>query len=151
MINCRSMRFFMLCRRACECTQDSTSAHTHAPTPASCPSEGNYGLHSPAFLTYSSKPPRSLMTGTPVAKAPRTADSNLFRTIIPTSVVCKVLEAILKGKMLARLFQFSLLTSRQHGFLPRRSTLTKPPRGRRIDYKMARRRECSRPDLSRLL
>ncbi len=60
----------------------------------------------------------------PVAKAPRTADPNLFRPISLTSVVCKVLEAILKEKMLARLSQFSLLTSRQHGFLPRRSTLT---------------------------
>ncbi len=35
-----------------------------------------------------------------------------------------MLEAILKEKMLVRLSQFSLLTSRQHGFLPRRSTLT---------------------------
>ncbi len=40
------------------------------------------------------------------------------------SVVCKVLEAILKEKMLAHFSLFSLLTSRQHGFLPRRSTLT---------------------------
>ncbi len=35
-----------------------------------------------------------------------------------------MLEAILKEKMLAHLSQFSLLTSRQHGFLSRRSTLT---------------------------
>ncbi len=35
-----------------------------------------------------------------------------------------VLEAILKEKMLAHLSQFSFLTSRQHGFLPRGSTLT---------------------------
>ncbi len=34
-----------------------------------------------------------------------------------------MIEAILKEKMLAYLSQFSLLTSRQHGFLPRRSTL----------------------------
>ncbi len=61
---------------------------------------------------------------TPVAKTPRTADPNLFRPISLTSVVCKVLEATLKEKMLAHLSQFSLLTSRQHGFLPRRSTLT---------------------------
>ncbi len=38
--------------------------------------------------------------------------------------VWKVLEALLKDKMLAPLSQFSLLTSRQHGFLPQRSTLT---------------------------
>ncbi len=55
---------------------------------------------------------------TPVAKTPRTADPNLFRPISLTSVVCKVLEAILKEKILAHLSQFSLLTSRQHGFLP---------------------------------
>ncbi len=53
----------------------------------------------------------------PVAKTPRTADPNLFRPISLTSVVCKVLEAILKEKTLAHLSQFSLLTSRQHGFL----------------------------------
>ncbi len=35
-----------------------------------------------------------------------------------------MLEAILKEKMLNPLTQFSLLTSRQHGFLPRRSILT---------------------------
>ncbi len=39
-------------------------------------------------------------------------------------MVCKVLEAIFKEKMLAHVSQFSLLTSRQHGFLSRRSTLT---------------------------
>ncbi len=48
MINCRSMKFFyrsLLCLRACECTHNSTSARTHAPTPASCPSEGNSALN----------------------------------------------------------------------------------------------------------
>ncbi len=58
---------------------------------------------------------------TPVAKALHTAGPNLFRPISLTSDVCK---AILKEKMLAHLSQFSLLTSRQHGFFPRRSTLT---------------------------
>ncbi len=52
------------------------------------------------------------------------ADSNLLRPISLTSVACQVLEAILKEKMPAHLSQFSLLTSRQHGFLPRRSTLS---------------------------
>ncbi len=56
--------------------------------------------------------------------APHTADPNRFRPISLASVVCKVHETILKEKMLALLTQFSLLTSRQHGFLPRRSTLT---------------------------
>ncbi len=47
-----------------------------------------------------------------------TPDLNLSRTISLTSVVCKVLETILKEKIPAHLTQFSLLTSRQHGFLP---------------------------------
>ncbi len=61
---------------------------------------------------------------TPVAKTPRTADPNLFRPISLTSVICKVLEAILNDKLLAHLSQFSLWASRQHGFLPQCSTLT---------------------------
>ncbi len=61
---------------------------------------------------------------TPVANAPRTADPKLFRPMSLTSVVCKALEAILKDKMPVHLSHFSLLTSRQHGFLPQRSTLT---------------------------
>ncbi len=35
-----------------------------------------------------------------------------------------MLEDILKKKMLGHLSQFPVLTSRQHAFLPRRSTLT---------------------------
>ncbi len=55
---------------------------------------------------------------TPVVKASHTTDPDLFRPISLTSVACKVLEAIPKEKMLAHLSKFSLLTSRQHGFLP---------------------------------
>ncbi len=61
---------------------------------------------------------------TPVAKAVHTADPNLFRPISLTFAACKVVEAIVKEKTLADLSQFPLLTSRQHDFLPRRSTLT---------------------------
>ncbi len=61
----------------------------------------------------------------PVAKPPHTTDPNLYQPISLTSVVCKALEAILKEKMLANLSQFfSLLSSRQHGFLPRSSPQT---------------------------
>ncbi len=56
---------------------------------------------------------------TPVAKKP---PHN--RPISLTSVVCKILEMILKEKLLSHLPQLSLLTTRQHGFLPRRSTIT---------------------------
>ncbi len=54
---------------------------------------------------------------TPVAKVPRTTDPNLFKPISLASVVCKVLGAIFKEKILAKLSQFLLLTSRQHGYL----------------------------------
>ncbi len=57
---------------------------------------------------------------TPVAKIPRTTDPRQFRSISLTSVVCKLLNE----KLLSHLSQFSLLTTRQHGFLPHRSTLT---------------------------
>ncbi len=40
---------------------------------------------------------------TPVVKTPHTADPNLFRPIRLASVVCKVLEAILKERMLTHL------------------------------------------------
>ncbi len=59
-----------------------------------------------------------------VAKSPRTTDPRHFRPFSLTSVVCKILETILKEKLLAFLSQLSLLTTRQHGFLPRRSTVT---------------------------
>ncbi len=61
---------------------------------------------------------------TPVAKSPRTTDPRQFRPISLTSVVCKILETILKEKLLSHLSQLSLLTTRQHVFLPRRSTVT---------------------------
>ncbi len=61
---------------------------------------------------------------TPVAKSPRTTDPRQFRPISLTSVVCKILETILKENLVSHLFQLSLLTTRQHGFLPRRSTVT---------------------------
>ncbi len=57
------------------------------------------------------------------AKSPRTTDPRQFRPISLTSVVCKILEMILKGRLLSHLSQFLLLTTRQHGFIPRRSTL----------------------------
>ncbi len=41
-----------------------------------------------------------------------------------TSVVCKILERILKGNILQYLKAASLLSNAQHGFVPRRSCLT---------------------------
>ncbi len=59
---------------------------------------------------------------TPVTKNPRTTDPRQFRPISLTSVVCKTLETILEEKLMSYLSQLSLLTTRQHGFLRRRST-----------------------------
>ncbi len=61
---------------------------------------------------------------TPVAKSPLTTDPRQFRQISLTSVVCKILETILKENLTSHFSQLSLLTSRQHGFLPRRSSVT---------------------------
>ncbi len=58
-----------------------------------------------------------------VAKSPRTTDPRQFRPISLTSVVCKFLEPTLKERLLSHLFQLSLLTTRQHGFLPRPSAV----------------------------
>ncbi len=55
---------------------------------------------------------------TPVAKNPHNRPTSL------TPAVCKILETILNEKLLSHLSQLSLLTTRQHGFLPHRSTLT---------------------------
>ncbi len=48
---------------------------------------------------------------TPVAKSPRTTDPRQFRHISLTSVVCKILETILKEKLLSHVSQLSLLAS----------------------------------------
>ncbi len=61
---------------------------------------------------------------TPVAKSPSTTDPRQIRPMSLTPVVCKILETILKEKLLSHLSQLLLLTTRQHGFLPRRSTVT---------------------------
>ncbi len=61
---------------------------------------------------------------TPVVKSTRTTDPMQFKPDSLTSVVCKILEAIPKEKLLSHLSQLSLLTTRQHDFLLRRSTVT---------------------------
>ncbi len=42
------------------------------------------------------------------------------------SIVYKILEAILKQKLLSQLSQLSLLTTGQHGFFPHRLAMTNP-------------------------
>ncbi len=60
---------------------------------------------------------------TPVAKTPRTTYPRQFRAISLPFVVRKILEATLREKLLSHLSQLSLLSTRQHGFLLRRSTV----------------------------
>ncbi len=55
---------------------------------------------------------------------PQFQNDHAQQTLSLTFNVCKVLEVAFKEKMLAQLSQFSLLTSRQHGLLPQRSTLS---------------------------
>ncbi len=66
---------------------------------------------------------RALITLT-AKKTSRTTDPRQFRPISLTSAVCKILVMILKEKLLSHLSQLSLQTTRLHGFLPRRSTVT---------------------------
>ncbi len=61
---------------------------------------------------------------TPIAKSPHTTVPRQIRPISLTFVVCEILETILKEKLLSHLSRYSLLATRQHGFLPRQSTVT---------------------------
>lgn len=56
-------------------------------------------------------------------KGDRTSASN-YRPISLTSVVCKMLESILKDAIMEHLLENELLRSSQHGFMPLRSCLT---------------------------
>ncbi len=81
-------------------------------------------LYLPECSTFHSKLPRSRAIVTPVAKSPHATDPMQIRPISLTSVVCKIFETILKEKLLSHESQLSLLITRQHGFLSRRSTVT---------------------------
>ena len=56
-------------------------------------------------------------------KGPRNLAEN-YRPISLTSVVCKVMESILKDKIMAFIIDNNLLKMSQHGFMPKRSCLT---------------------------
>ncbi len=47
-----------------------------------------------------------------------------YRPICPASVVCKILGRIVKANILQYLETASLVSDAQHGFMPRRSSLT---------------------------
>ncbi len=60
----------------------------------------------------------------------------------------KIIPTVVKNIKQVRKFDMNVATA---WFPPPTLNPDQPARGRRNDYKMARRRECGRPDLSRLL
>ena len=57
-------------------------------------------------------------------KKGKTSDPANYRPVSLTSACCKVMEHLVKQKMLDHLLSLNLLTKRQHGFLSKKSTLT---------------------------
>ena len=57
----------------------------------------------------------------PVHKKGSKNDALNYRPISLTSAICRLLEIILKNKILNHLYQNNLISSKQHGFLPGRS------------------------------
>ena len=60
----------------------------------------------------------------PVFKKGSKGDVGNYRPISLTSIICKLMESILKDAILQHLLENNLLCSSQHGFLPGRSCLT---------------------------
>src|SRR5215469_17095425 len=60
----------------------------------------------------------------PLFKKGKRSDAQNYRPVRLTSIPCKILETIIKEKMLIHLDKFSLIKDSQHGFLAGRSCLT---------------------------
>ena len=61
---------------------------------------------------------------TPIHKKGRRTESLNYRPISLTSVPCKVLERLLKTRIVEHLEQHNIITQNQHGFRSRRSCVT---------------------------
>ena len=61
---------------------------------------------------------------TPLFKKGKKYDRQNYRPVSLTSIVCKILESIIKDAMLGHLNKFSLIRGSQHGFTTGRSCLT---------------------------
>ena len=61
---------------------------------------------------------------TPLYKKGNKSTPGNYRPVSLTSVVCKVLESIIKVAIMEHLGQHKLISVSQHGFLPGRSCLT---------------------------
>src|SRR5579872_358828 len=60
----------------------------------------------------------------PIFKKGNKSDKNNYRPISLTSIICKVMEGIIKDDLLAYLSSNELIYSKQYGFMPKRSTNT---------------------------
>ena len=61
---------------------------------------------------------------TPIHKGGSRSVVSNYRPISLTSVACKVLESLIKDAMMTHLQQSGVLSTKQHGFLPKRSCVT---------------------------
>jgi len=61
---------------------------------------------------------------TPLFKKGKKCEVQNYRPVSLTSLVCKILESILKDSMLAHLEKYKLIRNSQHGFTKGRSCLT---------------------------
>jgi hypothetical protein len=60
----------------------------------------------------------------PVFKKGDSQSASQYRPISLTSVVCKILERIIRKKLLDYMLQNDIVPSEQHGFVPKKSTVT---------------------------
>jgi len=58
---------------------------------------------------------------TPIFKKGTKGDPGNYRPVSLTSVPCKMLEAIVKDKMMSHLLENNLISDSQHGFMPGKS------------------------------
>ena len=61
---------------------------------------------------------------TPIYKKGAKSDPGNYRPISLTSIVCKIMESIIRDEVMTHLKENDLLTCNQHGFVPKRSCLT---------------------------
>ena len=60
---------------------------------------------------------------TPIYKKDDKKDQKKYRPVILTSILCKIMESIIKDHVLKYLKDNNILSNRQYGFLPGRSTV----------------------------
>ena len=62
----------------------------------------------------------------PIFKKGSKSIPNNYRPVSLTSVVCKLMETIIKNRIMDYLLENSLIRASQHGFLPNKSCPTNP-------------------------